>query len=180
MGLFSKEFGTMITIFNPIYPLQFERFGDGNPDDDPEFKSHLSNLNQGHGVAGELDVDERFYSSVAIYKAEKKARMAYVSENPIAEAKAALKISPNCPEAYNVLAQFKAKTYDEALGKFHAVGSEKCAKYLKSVGESRRIFFMRSLLCELKGCFNIKLLISSKFSAQDILHAYVIRYTPQC
>jgi len=134
MGPFSKEFGTMITIFNPIYPLQFERFGDGNPDEDPEFKSHLSNLNQGHEVAGELHVDERFYSSVAIYKAEKKARMAYVSENPIAEANAALKISPNCPEAYNVLAQFKAKTYDEALGKFHAVGSEKCAKYF-SVGE---------------------------------------------
>ena len=121
MGLFSKEFGTMITIFNPIYPLQFERFGDGNPDEDPEFKSHLSNLNQGHGVAGELGLDESFYSSVAIYKAEKKARMAYVSENPITEAKAALKISPNCPEAYNVLAQFEAKTYDEALGKFHAV-----------------------------------------------------------
>lgn len=121
MGLFSKEFGTMITIFNPIYPLQFERFGDGNPDDDPEFKSHLSNLNQGHGVAAELGMDESFYSNAAIYKAEQKARMAYVSENPITEAKAALKISPNCPEAYNVLAQFEAKTYDEALGKFHAV-----------------------------------------------------------
>ena len=66
-------------------------------------------------------MDECFYSSVAIYKAEERARMAYVSEDPVAEAKAALKISPNCPEAYNVLAQFEAKTYDEALGKFHAV-----------------------------------------------------------
>ncbi|KAL9956834.1 hypothetical protein ACROYT_G038377 [Oculina patagonica] len=115
MGMFEK-FGTMITIFNPMYPLQFERFGDGNPDEDPEFKSHLSNLNQGHGVAGELCVDERFYSSVAIYNAEQKARMAYVLEDPVAEAKEALKISPYCPEAYNVLAQFEAKTYDEALG----------------------------------------------------------------
>lgn len=121
MGMLSKEFGTMITIFNPIYPLQFERFGDGNPDEDPEFKYHLASLQQRHGVAGELGVDESFYSSVAIYKAEKKARMAYVLEDPTAEAKAALKISPYCPEAYNVFAQFEAKTYDEALGKFHAV-----------------------------------------------------------
>ena len=121
MAMLGETFGTMITIFNPMYPLKFERFGDGDPDNDPEFTSHLSNLNQGHEVAAELCVDERFYSSVAIYKAEEKARMAYISEDPVAEAKAALKISQNCPEAYNVLAQFKAKTYDDALGKFHAL-----------------------------------------------------------
>lgn len=117
MEMLSEKFGTMMTIFNPMYPLQFERFGNGNLDDDPEFKSHVAQLaTQGHGVAAELGVDERFYSSVAIYKAEKKARMAYVQDNPVAEAKKALKISPHCPEAYNVMAQFEAKTYDEALG----------------------------------------------------------------
>lgn len=115
-----SEFGTMMTIFNPMYPLQFERFGDGNLDDDPEFRSHIAMLaKHGHGVAAELGVDERFYSSVAIFRAEKKARMAYVLENPVAEARKVLKISPHCPEAYNVMAQFEAKSYEEALGKCH-------------------------------------------------------------
>lgn len=72
---------------------------------------------QGHGVSSEMLVDESFYPSKAIYKAEKKARMAYGSENPAAEAKKALKMTPFCPEAYNVLAQFEATTYHEALGK---------------------------------------------------------------
>ena len=120
MEMLSEKFGTMMTIFNPMYPLKFERFGDGNLEDDPEFRSHIARLEtQGHGVAAEIGVDERFYSSVAIYKAEKKARMAYVLEDPVVEARKALKISSHCPEAYNVLAQFEANTYDEALGKFY-------------------------------------------------------------
>lgn len=128
MGLGDKDlgellgmFGGMVAVFNPMYPLQFERFGDGNLDDDPEFKSHITKLveTQNHEVATELGVDVSYYSNAAIFKAEKKARMAYVLKDPIAEAKKALKISPHCPEAYNVFAQFEAKTYDEALGKFH-------------------------------------------------------------
>lgn len=118
MAMLSEHFSTMMTIFNPMYPLKFERFGDGNLDDDPEFRSHVATLAvHGHGVAAELDVDERFYSSVTIYEAEKRARMAYVQDDPVAEAKKALKMSPLCPEAYIVMAQFGAKTYEEALGK---------------------------------------------------------------
>ena len=118
MEMLSETFGTMLTVFNPMYPLKFERFGDGNLDDDPEFRSHIATLaTHGHGVAAELGVSEEFYSSVAVYKAEKIARMAYVQDDPVAEAKKALKISPYCPEAFNVMAQFEAKTYDEALGR---------------------------------------------------------------
>lgn len=118
MELLGEDFGSMVTIFNPMYPLQFERFGDGNPDGDPEFKSHIASLErQAHEVSTELGVEECYYASVEIYKAEKKARMAYAMQDPVSEAKKALKISPHCPEAYNVMAQFEAKTYDEALGK---------------------------------------------------------------
>ena len=118
MEMLSEDFGTMLTVFNPMYPLKFERFGDGNLDDDPEFRSHVATLaTHGHGVAAELGVGEEFYSSAAVYKAEKIARMAYVQDDPVAEARKALKISPCCPEAYNVMAQFEAKTYDEALGR---------------------------------------------------------------
>lgn len=121
MGLFSKEFGMMIMIFNFIYLLQFERFGDGNFDEDFEFKLYLFNFNQGYGVVGEFGLDESFYLSVVIYKVEKKVRMVYVFENFIIEVKVVLKILLNCFEVYNVLVQFEVKMYDEVFGKFYVV-----------------------------------------------------------
>lgn len=44
MQMLGDKFGTMITVFNPMYLLHFERFGDGNLDDDPDFKSHVARL----------------------------------------------------------------------------------------------------------------------------------------
>ena len=116
MELLGENFGTMVTIFNPVYPLKFERFGHGNLEDDPDFKSHVESLAcQPHEVATELGVEKEFYSSKAVYLAEKKARIAYAQEDPVAEANKALLISLCSPEAYNVKAQFEAKSYDEAL-----------------------------------------------------------------
>ena len=116
MELLGENFGAVVSIFNPVYPLKFERFGNGNLEDDPDFKSHIESLaSQPHEVATELGVEKEFYSSKAVYLAEKKARKAYAQEDPVAEANKALLISPSSPEAYNVKAQFEASTYDEAL-----------------------------------------------------------------
>lgn len=116
MELLSENFGAMVTIFNPMYPLKFERYGNGNIDDDPEFRSHVESLaSQAHEVATEFGAEEEFYSNVAVFRAEKKARMAYAQNDPVAEANKALEISPYSPEAYNVKAQFEATTYEEAL-----------------------------------------------------------------
>lgn len=122
LGMLSEQLGAKIsintTVLNPTYPLKFERFGDGKLEDDAEFQSHVKELStQGHDVAIEFASDKRFYSSSKIYKAEKIARKAYVEDDPVAAVRKALKISPYCPEAYNVMAQFQANTYEEALGK---------------------------------------------------------------
>lgn len=122
LGMLSEQLGAKIsintTVLNPTYPLKFERFGDGKLEDDAEFQSHVKELStQGHDVAIEFASDKRFYSSSKIYKVEKMARKAYVEDDPVAAVRKALKISPYCPEAYNVMAQFQANTYEEALGK---------------------------------------------------------------
>lgn len=122
LGMLSEQLGAKIsintTVLNPTYPLKFERFGDGKLEGDAEFQSHVKELStQGHDVAIEFASDKRFYSSSKIYKAEKMARKAYVEDDPVAAVRKALKVSPYCPEAYNVMAQFQANTYEEALGK---------------------------------------------------------------
>ena len=118
--LFGEKFRDVMSISNPMYPLHFERFGDANLDEDEEFKAHVRHLySAGHQVPGELSGDEDFYTSREICEAETMARMAYAEMDrklSVAAAREALEISPVCPEAYNVLAQFGANTYEEALG----------------------------------------------------------------
>lgn len=116
--IFGEKFRDIMSITNPVYPLQFERFGDGNIEEDEEFRAHVRHLcTAGHPVACELGSGEEFYENRQLYEAEAMARMAYVAGNPIAEARKALDVSPDCPEAYNVLAQVGANSYEEALGK---------------------------------------------------------------
>lgn len=114
--LFGGDFEFM-TIFNPSYPLKFERFGDADPNDDTEMVKHLESCYRaGCPVSGEMSAMPNVYANELICKAEEKARWAYSAKNPVKEAKAALSISPYCPEAYNVLAQMGSSTYEEALG----------------------------------------------------------------
>ena len=111
----------MMSITNPSYPLSFERYGDGNLDDDPEFKKEVIEL-VGRGrhdipsCCSEWGAKEEVYSNERIFRAESKARAAYGAVDPVNEARAALAISVNSPEAYNVLAMKAAATYEEALG----------------------------------------------------------------
>ena len=111
----------MMSITNPSYPLSFERYGDGNLDDDPEFKNEVREL-VGRGrrdipsCCSEWGAEEEVYSNKRIFRAESKARAAYGAVDPVNEARAALAISVNSPEAYNVLAIKAATTYEEALG----------------------------------------------------------------
>ena len=118
MEEFAKLFGgDIMSINNPMYPLKFERFGDGP--EDPEFQSHIETLfMMGSPVSHEMLAMPDAYGSKRIYKAEAKARKCYAAENPVKGAKEALAISPYCPEAYNVMALFGAKSYTEALGEF--------------------------------------------------------------
>lgn len=118
MDMFAKLFGNdIMTIHNPVYPLKFERFGTGDPKKDPEFRSHVENLEcVGNSVSSEMGAVASCYCSKRIFKAEQKARMAYSSEDPVKVAKEALSISPYCPEAYNVMAVCGSDTYEEALG----------------------------------------------------------------
>ena len=114
--------GDIMTINNPMYPLKFERFGEGDIEEDPEFQSHIKTLFQmGSPVSCEMLAMPNAYGSKRIYKAEEKARKCYVAEDPVKGAKEALAISPYCPEAYNVMALFAADSYTEALGKLFIV-----------------------------------------------------------
>lgn len=116
--LFGSDLEIMTT-FNPSYPLKFERFGDADPKKDPEFMKHVESCySAGCPVSGEMMAMSSVYSNQLIYKAEEKARWAYSANDPVKEAKAALSLSPYCPEAYNVMAQMGAKTFNEALGKY--------------------------------------------------------------
>ena len=113
-----KRFRDMMSITNPMYPLHFERFGDGDLEEDEEFRAHVRKLYvAGHPVKCEIGSSEEFYENRQLYEAEAMARMAYAAQNPVAEARKALDVSPDSPEAFNVLAQFGSNSYEEALGK---------------------------------------------------------------
>ena len=114
----ARFFGAEMAMNNPMYPLKFERFGEGDIAEDPEFQSHIEGLFQmGSPVSCEMLAMPNAYVSKRIYKAESKARKCYAAEDPVKGAKEALAISPHCPEAYNVMALFGAESYTEALGK---------------------------------------------------------------
>lgn len=118
-------------LLSSYLPLQFERFGTAQlaPDNDihQKLKSELDTVGTSRAItatSAELkwfqatsDFETHFKSDLAAQATKlviETYNSADVSENVIAKAEESLAICKNC-EAYNALALFKAKTFEEAL-----------------------------------------------------------------
>jgi tetratricopeptide (TPR) repeat protein len=113
----------MINLLNPWCPLPYERVPGGQVQD-PQYDKESSNpllggmspymmMAQGLDIAG-------FFASPLEYKAFQVATQALVAApgQRIALAEQALRMSPHCAEAYNVLAIYKAQNFEESLEYF--------------------------------------------------------------
>jgi hypothetical protein len=121
---------------NPLPPCHFERFGSGPDEDLTERFRPPSDLRQQQGVrdmhmeVAAFSHNRADFRDDATAEAHRLCLKQGYSGSHSARAKAAraaLKLSPHCTEAYNVLALSDAKTLEEALGHFRRAASTVCA-----------------------------------------------------
>jgi tetratricopeptide (TPR) repeat protein len=121
--------GPLVSLLNPWCPLHFERVPGGEVQE-PKYDEEANNpllgpmspymmVSQGIDIAG-------FFASPLEFKAFKLATEALTATAPgqrIQLAEEALRLSPHCAEAYNVLAIYKAQNFEEAL-EYYKKGAE--------------------------------------------------------
>jgi tetratricopeptide (TPR) repeat protein len=117
-----------VNMINPWCPLHFERVPGGQVQDskyDSEVNNPLMAPMDPYMMMGRHLSIAGFFASPVEYKAFQLAAEALTAspDKRIPMAEEALRLSPHCAEAYNVLAMYKAKDFEEAL-EYYKKGAE--------------------------------------------------------